>query len=106
MRNRLVFLPTSLEDLTELGYYIEKDSLDAAARLELAFVETAHGLIEFPEAHAIYDVSPYRERGFRKVAIKGFPNHLIFYRVTERGIEICRVLHGARDIPETLGDES
>jgi len=30
--------------------------------------------------------------------IKRFPNHLAFYRCVENGIEIIRVLHGARDI--------
>jgi toxin ParE1/3/4 len=105
MKNRLLFRPESLEDLTELGYYIEKDSVDAAARLELAFVQTAHGLLEFPEAHAVYDVSAFREQGYRKVAIKGFPNHLIFYKLSDEGIEVCRVLHGARDLPRAINPD-
>jgi toxin ParE1/3/4 len=39
--------------------------------------------------------------GMRMFPLKRFPNHLIFYRLIENGIEIVRVLHGARDI-ETL----
>lgn len=27
-----------------------------------------------------------------------FPNHLIFYRPVEDGIEVLRVVHGAQDI--------
>jgi toxin ParE1/3/4 len=30
--------------------------------------------------------------------VKGFPNYLVFYRPILRGIEVVRVLHGARDI--------
>jgi toxin ParE1/3/4 len=37
--------------------------------------------------------------------IDGFPNHLIFYRPIEGGIEIVRVLHGARDIDAVLESE-
>jgi toxin ParE1/3/4 len=34
--------------------------------------------------------------------IDGFPNHVIFCRPIEHGIEIVRVLHGARDIDVVL----
>jgi plasmid stabilization system protein ParE len=36
--------------------------------------------------------------------VKGYRNFLIFYRQTRRGIEIVRVLHGARDIRRTFED--
>lgn len=39
-----------------------------------------------------------RARDVRFWPIKGFENYLIFYRPTDRGIEMVRVLHGARDI--------
>ena len=47
-----------------------------------------------------------RQRGFRNphaqnvrsFPLKGFPNHLVYYRAVEGGIEVLRVLHGARDI--------
>jgi len=34
--------------------------------------------------------------------LRGFPvgSHLIFYRPAVDGIEVIRVLHGARDIPK------
>jgi toxin ParE1/3/4 len=31
-----------------------------------------------------------------------FPNHLLFYRPLDDGIELVRVLHGARDIAMLL----
>ena len=43
--------------------------------------------------------------GLRVWRIDGFPNHLIFYRPIEGGIEIIRVLHGARDIDAVLEAE-
>jgi toxin ParE1/3/4 len=43
--------------------------------------------------------------GLRIWRIDGSPNDLIFYRPVERGIEIVRVLHGARDIDAVLESE-
>ena len=34
--------------------------------------------------------------------MEGFGKHLIFYRATDDGVEIVRVLHGARDIDSVL----
>ncbi|MGH9438287.1 MAG: type II toxin-antitoxin system RelE/ParE family toxin, partial [Terriglobia bacterium] len=31
--------------------------------------------------------------------VKDFPKYLIFYRPIRDGIEVVRVIHGARDIP-------
>ena len=38
--------------------------------------------------------------------VVGFPNHLIFYRPTESGIEVIRVLHAKRDIESLFGGRS
>jgi toxin ParE1/3/4 len=37
--------------------------------------------------------------------VTGFPNHLLFYRPLENGLELVRVLHGARDIASLLEAE-
>ena len=39
--------------------------------------------------------------------LRSFPvaRYVIFYVPTVDGIEVVRVLHGARDIPEAFGDE-
>jgi toxin ParE1/3/4 len=34
-----------------------------------------------------------------------FPNHLVFYRPLEDGLELVRVLHGAREIARLLESE-
>ena len=38
------------------------------------------------------------DRNLRRWRIRGFENFLIFYRPMEDGIEVIRVLHGAREI--------
>jgi len=34
----------------------------------------------------------------RSRRVDGFPNHLVFYRPVQGGIEIIRVIHGARNL--------
>ena len=58
-------------------------------------------------AHRCSARSPARPimAGVRSWGIRGFPNHLIFYRPTDDRIEVIRVLHAARDIETILGRE-
>lgn len=37
--------------------------------------------------------------------VAGFPNHLIFYRPLESGIEVIRVLHAKGDIEALFGNQ-
>lgn len=37
--------------------------------------------------------------------VQDFRNHLVFYRPFQSGIEVVRVLHGARDIPVIFDPE-
>lgn len=43
--------------------------------------------------------------GVRSWPIRGFSGYLIFYRPTSDGIEVIRVLHGARDLDTILEGE-
>jgi len=36
--------------------------------------------------------------GLRSLPVQGFEKHLVFYRPPKEGIEVVRVLHGARDL--------
>jgi toxin ParE1/3/4 len=40
----------------------------------------------------------------RSRQVDSFPNHLIFYRSVPNGIEIVRVIHGARDLDAQFGE--
>ena len=44
-------------------------------------------------------------RAYGDGRIKGFENHLIFYRPSEDGVDIIRVLHGARDIEKVFEED-
>jgi plasmid stabilization system protein ParE len=42
--------------------------------------------------------------GVRMLRIGRFPNHLVFYRLSKRGVEVLRIVHGSRDIESLFED--
>ena len=106
-RKRVEKRPQAITNLADIAVYLAEDSgsdevafrfLDAA---EASF-ETLGAMPEMGTARS-YNVPALADVRMWRVA--GFPNHLIFYRPTERGIEVIRVLHARRDI-ESLFDGS
>jgi len=86
-------------DLEEVEEYISHDNPDAAARLILSIREKCELLSRQPEIGS--------DRSELFLNLRGFPvgNYLIFYLLGKNGIEVVRVLHGARDIPESFGSD-
>jgi toxin ParE1/3/4 len=60
--------------------------------------ETFLELARMPGMGVITSFSGSEDRDLRRWRIRGFENFLIFYRPIEDGIEVIRVLHGAREI--------
>jgi toxin ParE1/3/4 len=80
-------------DLDEIWLYIAQDNLDAADKFIHAIVS------RFPKLAAMSLIGRQREE--LSPRLRSFPvsRYVIFYRPIENGIEIVRVLHGARDFP-------
>jgi len=38
----------------------------------------------------------------RRIAIRGFPKHLLFYRFCKQEVLVLRIVHGARDLERLL----
>jgi toxin ParE1/3/4 len=80
------------DDLVDIWIYIAHDNPDAADRLFERIDNKCALLAENPElGHCRPDIAP----GFRYFPIG---SHLILYRTLENGIEVVRVVHGARDL--------
>jgi len=94
------------EDLTETYLYIGADCPPAAERFLDAVEGTVRFLIENPAAGRRREFRSRDAGGVRSWAVNGFPAYLIFYRVTNGDVEIIRFIHGARDIPSLLEDET
>ena len=81
------------EDLDAIWLYIAQDDPDAADR----FIQTL--VSRFPMLASMPGMGRLREE--LSPSLRSFPvgNYVIFYRPMEGGVEIARVLHGARDLP-------
>ncbi len=89
-------------DVVRLAVYIGRDSERAANRFLEATDKTFTMLARQPLLGAEYVTKNPRLNGIRVFRVKKFPNHLAFYFPREDGIEIVRVLHGARDLEAAL----
>jgi toxin ParE1/3/4 len=80
-------------DLDEIWFYVAKDNPDAADKLIRALVSRFATLASMPLIG--------RQREELSPNLRSFPvgRYVIFYRPMENGVEIARVLHGARDFP-------
>ena len=106
MTPRYRVLPAADRDLDDQAAYLAHEaSLETALRFYDAADATFQTLARMSGMGERWVSPEPRLDGLRVFRIKGFENHLVFYRPTEDGIAIVRVLHGARDIDSVLNDE-
>jgi toxin ParE1/3/4 len=106
MTPQYTVLPSADRDLDgQAGYLLQEASLETALRFYDAAAATFEKLARMPGMGERHESPHPRLAGLRVWRIEGFPNHLIFYRPIEGGIEVVRVLHGARDIDRALESE-
>lgn len=88
----IVQRPRALADLAEIWDYIADDSEERADAFIDLLDRKIHALARQP--------SIGRAREELAEGLRSFPvdRYIIFYRPTPKGIEIIRVLHGARDL--------
>jgi len=101
----VVFHPLADEDIDEGFLYIARDSLDAAVRFLVAARQDARKLSDMPGMGPSREFRRAELKGVRFWPISGFRNFLIFYRPLSDGIEVLRVIHGARNVDRVLGDD-
>lgn len=96
MPGRVTRTDQAEQDLLEIWAYVAADNPRAADRLLDRIDAAARVLADFPRlGPARDDIAP----GFRYHVVG---NYLIFYREAEGGIEIVRVVHGARRLSDLL----
>ncbi len=100
--NKVSKRPQVIQDLIGLATYIAEDNLDASDLFLQATEETFKQLGKIPQMGKLSQFFNQNLAGIRQQAIKGFRKYLIFYRSTDEGIEILRVIHGVRDLEAIL----
>jgi toxin ParE1/3/4 len=90
--------PHAKVDLLQHYVYIGQDNLDAAERFLRVAQEAFEKLSQMPGMGRLRKFTLPELNDVRSWPVRGFENYVIFYRAMGSGIEILRVLHGARDI--------
>ena len=106
MTRRILRSEPALRDLDEQAKFIQRDSPDVAIRFLAAAEQTFGQLASMPEIGQRQEFGRQELADLRVWQMRGFENYLIFYRSTELGIEIVRVLHAARDIAAIFEDHA
>ncbi|MFN0151876.1 MAG: type II toxin-antitoxin system RelE/ParE family toxin [bacterium] len=94
-------------DIVDLAFFLVLES--GQDELGVRFLDAAESAFEslarMPEmgVRRLYLSSTLTD--LRIWRVPGFPNHLVFYRAHDAGVEIIRVIHAKRDIEVLLGDE-
>jgi toxin ParE1/3/4 len=94
-----------LDLLEQFVHFGEQDSVEPAERYLTAVDATCLGLFDHPHSGVLYDSGIARLKGLRRFPVKGFENYLVFYLPHRTGIDVIRVLHGARDIDNVFAQE-
>jgi toxin ParE1/3/4 len=98
----LLIRPRAIVDIDDLSLFLALSSTRVALRFQKSVQQSMERIAKRPDLGALYDSDLPHLRALRFWAVRGFPNHLICYRQTGDGIEVVRVLHGARNIPDAL----
>lgn len=95
---RVIITPLAQEDLTEIWEYVAEADAERADKLldrlnEKCLLLAAHPAMGRARHELLVDL--------RSFAIG---NYVIFYQPLDDGIEVLRVLHGSRDVPEIFDE--
>lgn len=87
-------------DLQAIYRHIRQDDEVVARRFLEAAYDTFEFLAENPQAGRARP--EFGHQDLRSWRVKGFRNHLIFYRPFTDRVQIWRVLHGSRDLHQHI----
>lgn len=90
-------------DITDHFVYLGARDLDVAYRFRAAVNRALDLLAESPNLGAAREFRDKSLRGMRLWPIREFPNFTIFYRPTDRGIDVIRILHASVDYRRVFG---
>jgi len=94
------------QDLVDVFYhYVRQGTLRTARRFLAQAEATFQRLARMPGIGTRYEPNEPLYADLRYFPVSRFRMYLVFYRPVPGGIEVLRVLHGARDIHRILAEE-
>jgi toxin ParE1/3/4 len=103
MKGRYVVRPKARRDIRDIADYIAADNLEASDRFIDAVRQTFDLLATMPSMGSARRFRREGLKGLRLWRVPHFDKYLIVYRHARSGVEVLRVLHGARSIERLLG---
>jgi toxin ParE1/3/4 len=104
--SRVVRRQAARQDLVDIVYhFIRKGTPNSARRFRDQAEATFLRLAGMPGLGARFEHEHPALAELRFFPVSRFKNYLVFYRPIADGIEVARVLHGARDIHGILSQE-
>lgn len=101
----VVLTQKALNDLRNIHRYIKVDLLapDAARNGSDKIMSEIEKLDEMPERFSLYEKSPWKERGLRKMIVGNF---IVFYlpMETQKQVLVVTIMYGRRNIDKILSD--
>ena len=95
--------PDSIRDVAGiLRYFIDKNTPATALKFGKRVERTLELLALFPEMGSLWDSKKTGMQGMRFQSVQGFRKYLIFYRMTEPGLYVERIVGGRRDLEQLL----
>jgi len=105
MKYRLIVKDRATQDIRHLAnYLLVNGNADVAFKFLSAVEITFAKLQKTPGMGKVTQLVGSRLGEIRQWHIKDFQDYLIFYSFQNPTIEILRVFHGARDLPDVLSE--
>ncbi len=98
--------PRAIRELGDLAEHLGNSSISTARRFEEAAEQTFATLEQMAGIGAPCELSNPLLQDVRCWPVKGFKNHLIYYRPIEGGIEVLHLFHAAQDVATLLEQEA
>ena len=103
MRPSILRRDQAVSDLAAIAEHIAKDRPKSAERFLKEAEKTIESLADMPLLGGRCEFSSPHLQDVRIWSVRKFRNYLIFYRPIDNGIEVLRVIHGARDLEILVG---
>ena len=99
---RLIIRGEADADIDDIAQFIARDNLEAGRRFYDAVLHDFQLLAAMPRMGAKRHAHDPKLKNLRSWPVGGYRNYLIFYLAMEDGIDVLRILHGARDVDRII----
>jgi toxin ParE1/3/4 len=85
-------------DIAEIYHYVQERSPQSAEKVFDAIERSIKSLLDAPGVGRLWSSRDRRLEGLRVTPVRPYRNYLIFFKAVPDGIEVFRVVHGAREL--------